>query len=307
VAEKGEVDPDAEPLPDRSPDVETDNPIFVPPFTGSRIIKGVSIDDISKYLNETSLFRNQWQYRPEGSSKRGKAAQESGDISAPTENDTDFKDRIRPILREQLDLARADHLLVPMSVYGFYPCNSDGGEIVLWSDTDRTSEITRFGFPRQGESPFLCIADFVRPISSDEVDYVAFQIVTMGRKVSERTAELFAANRYQEYLHLHGLGVEMAEAFAEYMHHRIRTEWGFVDEDGPSLAGLFRQKYRSGRYSWGYPACPDLEDNERVGRLLECERIGIEVNEGTGFQFHPEQSTAAIVFHHPKAKYFVAR
>ncbi len=294
-------------LPARSPEVETDNPVFVPPFLGSRIVKGIAIDDIAQYLNETSLFRNQWQYRPEGSSKRGKAAQAAGEISAPTEDDAAFKDRIRPILREQLDKARADDLLVPMSVYGFFPCNSDGREIVIWSDAERSEEVTRFGFPRQGEAPYLCIADFVRPVASDEVDYVAFQLVTMGRRVSERTAQLFADNRYQDYLHLHGLGVEMAEAFAEYMHHRIRTEWGFVDEDGPSLAGLFRQQYRSGRYSWGYPACPDLEDNERCGRLLECERIGIEVNEGTGFQFHPEQSTAAIVFHHPKAKYFVAR
>lgn len=294
-------------LPPRSPEVETDNPVFVPPFLGSRIVKGIPIDDIAAYLNETSLFRNQWQYRPEGSSKRGKAAQASGEISAPTEDDQTFKERIRPILREQLDIARAQNLLNPMSVYGFFPCNSDGREIVIWSDTDRSSEVARFGFPRQSKDPFLCIADFVRPIDSDEIDYVAFQIVTMGRAVSERTAQLFADNHYQDYLYLHGLGVEMAEAFAEYMHHRIRTEWGFVDEDGPTLAGLFRQQYRSGRYSWGYPACPDLEDNERAGQLLECGRIGIEVNEETGFQFHPEQSTAAIVFHHPKAKYFVAK
>jgi 5-methyltetrahydrofolate--homocysteine methyltransferase len=129
----------------------------------------------------------------------------------------------------------------------------------------------------------------------------------MGAKVSERTAELFAANKYQEYLHLHGLSVEMAEAMAEYVHKRIRTEWGFVDEDGPTLAGLFRQQYRSGRYSWGYPACPDLEDNQRCAELLGAEALGIECNEDTGYQFHPEQSTAAIVFHHPRAKYFVAR
>jgi 5-methyltetrahydrofolate--homocysteine methyltransferase len=295
-------------LPPRSPEVETDNPIFVPPFLGTRILKGMPIDDVAAYLNETSLFRNQWQYRPEGSSKRGKAALAAGnEITAPTETDEEFKARIRPILREQLDKARADDLLMPGAIYGFFPCNSEGRELIIWADADRSEEVTRFGFPRQGKEPYLCIADFSRPVDSGEVDYVAFQIVTMGPRVSERTAELFADNRYSEYLHLHGLGVEMAEAMAEYVHHRIRSDWGFVDEDGPNLAGLFRQQYRSGRYSWGYPACPDLEDNERCARLLDASQLGLECSEETGFQFHPEQTTAAIVFHHPKAKYFVAR
>ena len=138
----------------------------------------------------------------------------------------------------------------------------------------------------------------------------------MGHEVSERTAKLFADNRYQEYLLLHGLGVEMAEALAEYWHRRIREEWGFADQDpepivgapSPSaLVGMFRQQYRSGRYSWGYPACPDLEDNETVARLLDASRIGVECDEDTGFQYHPEQSTSAIICHHPRAKYFVAR
>ena len=129
----------------------------------------------------------------------------------------------------------------------------------------------------------------------------------MGSAVSERTAELFAADKYHDYLLLHGSGVEMAEALAELWHHRIRSEWGFVDEDGPSLAGLFRQQYRGGRYSWGYPACPDLEDNARVFELLDAGRIGLECNEETGWQYHPEQSTSAIILHHPRAKYFVAR
>jgi 5-methyltetrahydrofolate--homocysteine methyltransferase len=129
----------------------------------------------------------------------------------------------------------------------------------------------------------------------------------MGQRVSDVTARLFAEDRYQEYLLVHGLGVEMAEALAEYWHRRIREEWGFADQDGPSLAGLFRQQYRGGRYSWGYPACPDLEDNETVARLLDAGRVGIEVSEETGFQFQPEQTTSAIICHHPRAKYFVAR
>ena len=129
----------------------------------------------------------------------------------------------------------------------------------------------------------------------------------MGAPVSERTAELFAADRYQDYLLLHGLGVEMAEALAEYWHRRIREEWGFVDEDGPTIGGLFRQQYRGGRYSWGYPACPDLEDNATVAHLLDAARLGIEVSEETGWQYQPEQTTSALICHHPRAKYFVAR
>jgi 5-methyltetrahydrofolate--homocysteine methyltransferase len=129
----------------------------------------------------------------------------------------------------------------------------------------------------------------------------------MGAAVSEETARLFAANEYQRYLLVHGLGVEMTEALAELWHHRIRDEWGFADEDGPTIGGLFRQQYRGGRYSWGYPACPDLEDNATVAELLGAGRLGIEVGEDTGWQYQPEQTTSAIICHHPQAKYFVAR
>ena len=204
-------------------------------------------------------------------------------------------------------MAKANGVLVPQVVYGYFAANGDGDELVIWTDASRTKELTRFRYPRQKTEPHLCIADFFRPIESGEVDYAAFHIVTMGRTVSDKAAELFNANKYQDYLVLHGLGVEMAEALAEYWHHRIRTEWGFVDEDGPNVQGLFRQQYRGGRYSWGYPACPDLEDNARVADILEAGRIGIEVNEETGWQYQPEQTTSAVICHHPRAKYFVAR
>ena len=286
--EKQTVDPAT--LPRRSPEVEADNQVFVPPFLGSRVVKGIGIDEIAAYINETALFRNQWQYRPE-----------SG------ESDEEFKARIRPILREQLASAKAAGYLVPQVVYGYFAANGDGNDLVVWSDASRTEELARFTYPRQHQAPHLCIADFFRPVESGETDYAAFHIVTMGSPVSEKAAELFAANRYDEYMKLHGIGVEMAEALAEYWHHRIRTEWGFVDQDGPSLAGLFRQQYRGGRYSWGYPACPDLEDNAKVAHLLQAGRIGITVNEDTGWQYQPEQTTSAIICHHPKAKYFVAR
>ncbi len=276
-------------IPARSPDVKGDNQIFVPPFTGSRVIRGVSIDEIVPYLNLTALFRNQWQYRPE----KG-------------ERDLDFKERLTPMLREQIALARHDDLLNPKVVYGYFPANGDGNDLVIWDDVSAQRELTRFSFPRQREDPYMCIADFFRPVG-EEVDYAAFHIVTMGDKVSDRTKELFDQDRYSDYLLLHGLGVEMAEALAEHWHHRIREEWGFVEEDGPSLLGLFRQQYRGGRFSWGYPACPDLEDNEKVAYLLGADRIGITVGEETFYQYQPEQTTSAIICHHPQAKYFVAR
>jgi 5-methyltetrahydrofolate--homocysteine methyltransferase len=283
-----EVDPAT--IPSRSPSVATDNPVFVPPFIGSRLVKGLSLDEIAVYVNETALFRNQWQYRPEAG-----------------EDDTAFKDRIRPQLRAMLSEAKASGVLVPQVVYGYWPVNSDGTELVVWTDESRTKEATRFAFPRQRIEPWLCIADFFRAVDSGEVDYAAFHIVTMGRDVSEAAAELFAQNRYQEYLMLHGLGVEMAEATAELWHRRIREEWGFAAEDGPTIGGLFRQQYRGGRYSWGYPACPNLEDNATVAHLLEADRLGIEVSEETGWQYQPEQTTSAIICHHPQSKYFVAR
>ncbi|MDP9494159.1 MAG: methionine synthase [Actinomycetota bacterium] len=276
-------------VPARSPHVQIDNQIFRPPFVGSRVVRGVPLDEITPYINLTALFRNQWQYRPE-----------SG------ENDREFKERLKPLLRDQLARARSADLLRPQLVYGYFAANSEGDDLVIWDDETRSVELTRFSFPRQREEPFYCISDFYRPMSA-EVDYAAFHIVTMGHEVSRRTAELFAENKYHDYLLLHGLGVELAESLAEYWHHRIRQEWGFVDEDGPSLIGLFKQQYRGGRYSWGYPACPDLEDNEKVAWLLGADRLGIEVSEETAFQYQPEQTTSALICHHPQAKYFIAR
>jgi len=276
-------------VPARSPEVAADNTVFEPPFLGTRIVKGIPLDDIVQYVNETALFRNQWQFRPEGD-----------------ETDEDFKTRLRARLRVELAEAKAAGFLVPQVVYGYFCVNSDGDDLVVWSDASRTTEIERFHYPRQSESPFMCIADFFRAVDQGP-DYAAFHIVTMGNAVSEEAARLFAANEYQKYMIVHGLGVEMAEALAELWHKRIREEWGFVAEDGPSIGGLFRQQYRGGRYSWGYPACPDLEDNATVARLLEAGRLGIEVSEETGWQYQPEQTTSAIICHHPQAKYFVAR
>jgi 5-methyltetrahydrofolate--homocysteine methyltransferase len=278
--------------PSRAPSVVTDNRVSVPPFVGSRIERGIPLDDIASYLNETSLFRAQWGYRPDKSQH---------------ETDPEFKERIRAELRAQLASARTSGVLQPAVAYGYFAVNSEGDDLIVWKDDARTSEWLRFTFPRQPADPWLSIADFFRSAASGEADYAAFHVVTMGAEVSQETARLFAENHYQDYLHLHGLGVEMAEALAEFWHRRVRDEWGFVGEDGPTLGGLFRQQYRGGRYSWGYEACPDLEDNAKCAELVGAERIGVEVSEETSWQFHPEQTTAAIICHHPQAKYFVVR
>jgi len=290
VPRRSRLDPDDSPVegqPARSPDVATDNELFAPPFYGARVAKGIPLDDIAAYVNLTALFRNQWGYRPEAG-----------------EDDAAFKARVSALLREQLASAKEEDLLVPQVAWGHFAVNAEGNDLVVYKDESRSAEWMRFTFPRQRKEPWLCIADFFRPADSGEGDVASFMLVTMGNRVSEETARLFKKDEYRQYLYLHGLGVEMAEALAEYWHHRIREELGFADQDGPNLAGLFRQQYRGGRYSWGYPACPDLTDNAKVVELLGGDRIGVEVSEG--FQLHPEQTTDAIICHHPQAKYFVA-
>jgi len=267
--------------------VASDNQVFIPPFLGTRVAKGIPIDDIVEYLNLTALFRNQWGFRPENG-----------------ENDTQFKDRVRATLREELAKAKEGDLLIPQVSYGHFAANAEGNDLIIWKDETRNSELMRFTFPRQRKEPWLCIADFFRSTDSGEEDFASFMLCTIGARASEEAARLKSEDRYTDYLFLHGLGVEMAEATAEYWHRRIREELGFANEDGPSLAGLFRQTYRGGRYSWGYPACPDLTDNAKVVELLGGDRVGVTVSEG--FQMEPEQTTDAIICHHPEAKYFVA-
>ena len=280
-----------EPGPTPRSDVATDVPIYAPPFLGSRVAKGIALDDIAGYVNETALFRNQWQYRPEKHDGR-------------PESDPDFKARLRPVLREQLAAAQAEGWLIPSVTWGYFPVNSEGDDLVVWTDDRRAAERLRFSFPRQRKDRHLCIADFFRPVESGDTDYAAFHVVTMGAAASVRERELFDADQYHDYLLVHGLAVEMTEALAEYWHRRIREEWGFADQDGPTLQGLFRQQYRGSRYSWGYPACPDLEEQSKLAELLDLDHIGVHLTEE--FQLEPEQSTSAIVVPHPEAKYFIA-
>ncbi|MFN8103735.1 MAG: methionine synthase [Acidimicrobiia bacterium] len=271
-------------------DVAEDTEVFEPPFEGSRVIKGIPLEDVVAWLNETALFRNQWRYVP-------------GTMGA-AEYEAQLDDEVRPLLRELIQHAKAEQILQPALCYGYFRAASEGNEVVVYRPGSG-EEWLRLDFPRQPDERQLCIADFVRPVGSERPDWIGLVVVTMGTRASEVTKELFAANEYKDYLHLHGLSVEMAEALMEYWHRRMREEWGFAEDDRPDLASIFRQGYRGGRYSWGYPACPDLEEQVKVEELLEPGRIGVALSDE--FQWAPEQSTAAIVLPHPEAKYFVVR
>jgi 5-methyltetrahydrofolate--homocysteine methyltransferase len=203
-----------------------------------------------------------------------------------------------------LERMQSERMLEAAVAYGYFPCVSKGDDLIVLHDDG--SERMRFTFPRQRRGRFLCLADFFRPEESGEVDVVAFQLVTVGARISEVTAELFAQNSYRDYLELHGLSVQLTEALAELWHKRVRDELGFADDDATELSEvLAHQHYRGSRYSFGYPACPDLEERAKVVELLKPERIGVTLSES--FQLVPEQATDAIVVHHPEAKYFNAR
>ncbi|HEX9528265.1 MAG TPA: vitamin B12 dependent-methionine synthase activation domain-containing protein, partial [Streptosporangiaceae bacterium] len=206
----------------------------------------------------------------------------------------------RPRLRMWLERAQTEGLLQAGVVHGYFPCVSEGDDLVVLDEAGAERE--RFRFPRQRRDRRLCLADFFRPRESGETDVVAFQLVTVGAQISEATAELFAKNAYRDYLELHGLSVQLAEALAEYWHSRVRRALGLAEFDPADLDGILRVGYRGCRYSFGYPACPDLEDRAKVMRLLEPERIGVTLSEE--FQLAPEQSTDALIVHHREAKYF---
>ena len=203
-----------------------------------------------------------------------------------------------------LDLLRQcerDAVMVPQAAYGYWKCAAEGDSIILFEEDGQT-ETARFTFPRQAQEHGICLADFVHDVSAEERDVIGLQVVTVGQNASDTARAWFAENRYKDYLYLHGLSVEMAEAMAEYVHARIRAELGFAGEDDRDLDKLLKQRYRGSRYSFGYPACPHLEDQQHLLRLLGADRIGITLSEE--WQLEPEQSTSAIVLLHPQAKYF---
>jgi 5-methyltetrahydrofolate--homocysteine methyltransferase len=270
-------------------DVATDNPVPTPPFWGSRVVKGIQLADYASWLDEGALFKGQWGL------KQSRAGGPTYEELVETEG--------RPRLRGLLTRLQSEGLLEAGVVYGYFPCVSKGDDLIVLHEDG--TERTRFTFPRQRRGRRLCLADFFRPEESGQTDVVGFQVVTVGGKVSEATNKLFAADSYRDYLELHGLSVQLAEALAEYWHARVRAELGFGGEDPREMADMFALQYRGARFSLGYGACPDLEDRAKIAELLEPERIGVKLSEE--FQLHPEQSTDAIVIHHPEAKYFNAR
>ncbi|MFH0980737.1 MAG: methionine synthase [Planctomycetota bacterium] len=271
--------------------VARDVPIPKPPFWSSRVIERVPLSAIIPYLNEKMLFNIQWQYH------RGTRAREEFDRFIETE--------VRPIFRELVRKCEADDIICPQTVYGYWPAQADGNALIVYDPQDQTRQRARFEFPRQYKDPYWCISDFFRSVEQGEMDVVAFSVVTVGRRVAEVAHEWFAANRYRDYLHLHGLGVESAEALAEFIHKQIRVELGIADHDAREIPRLFQQKYQGSRYSFGYPACPRLEDQVKLWPLLEPERVGVSLTEE--FHLEPEQTTTALICHHPAAKYFNVR
>ncbi|TFD74406.1 methionine synthase [Cryobacterium fucosi] len=301
------TEPDA--MPTRS-DVAADNPVPVPPFWGTRIVKGIALAEFSAFLDERATFMGQWGLKP-SRAEDGASYQELVDTEG------------RPRLRYWLDRILAEGILDASVAYGYFPAYSEGNDLVILRHGDDPSgvlgvpgllapdggsggpvgsERLRFSFPRQRRDRHLCLADFVRPRESGQTDVVALQLVTAGAHVDTVTAKLFAENKYRDYMELNGLTMQLTEALAEYWHARVRDELGLGAEDPKDVAGMFKLEYRGARFSLGYPACPEMEDRRKVVELLGPERMGVVLSEE--LQLHPEQSTDAFVFHHPEAKYF---
>jgi 5-methyltetrahydrofolate--homocysteine methyltransferase len=286
-------------LPDSSPelyvyngvrsDVATDNPVPIPPFVGRKAIDDIDIWEVYPYINEIALFRGQWGFR--------RPKDQTND-----EFNEYLKEHASPTFEKMKSMLQ-DHFS-PKVVYGYFPAQSDGNDLIIYED-DQQTERTRFRFPRQSVDRRLCLADFFSSRESGRMDYAAFQLVTAGTEVSKLERDLFAKGDYQDYLFVHGMGVETAEALAEWFHKQLRTEWGIAGEDAREIRLLFSTKYRGCRYSFGYPACPNIEDQRQLFELLTPNEIGVELTEE--FMLVPEQSTSAIVCHHPEAKYFNIR
>jgi 5-methyltetrahydrofolate--homocysteine methyltransferase len=257
------------------------------PFYGSRVVADISLDDVFAFVNETALFKGQWQF------KQGKRPAE--------EYAALISGKVRPIYEQLKERSKLEQLLQPRAVYGYFPTQSSGNDLIIYNDDEKTERM-RFTFPRQPAGKNLCLTDFFAAQDSGRMDVVAFHLVTMGSRATEYSQELFKSDNYAEYLYFHGLSVEGAEALAELWHKRIREELGIAGDDAAEVRRLFQQRYQGSRFSFGYPACPNLEDQSKLFELLEPSRIGVELTEE--FQLDPEQSTSAIIVHHPEAKYF---
>jgi 5-methyltetrahydrofolate--homocysteine methyltransferase len=290
--------------------ISTENTIPIPPFFGSKKINNIQIEKVYEYINEVALFRGSWNVYKD----RTKPDEEYDEL---------IKNEIIPVFNELKLKAKREKLLVPEVIYGYFPCQSDGNDLIIYKprnidseklydvweniefenlNADVLEEWTRFTFPRQSTEKHFCISDFFKSKDSGLFDIVSFQIVTVGKKASEYAQDLYNNDKYQEYLYFHGLSVETTEALAEYWHKVIRKELEINKNDSSDIKKIFQQGYRGSRYSFGYPACPNLEDNKILFDILKPERIGVTLTEE--WQMVPEQSTNAIVCHHPEAKYF---
>jgi 5-methyltetrahydrofolate--homocysteine methyltransferase len=268
--------------------ISRDNPVPAPPFWGSKCIERVSVRSLVAYINRRTLYRFQWGFKAAGRSEAEYQAWARANVD--------------PIFNRLIAHSEKESIIRPQAVYGYFPCQSAGDDLLVYEDSSGGKIRCRFTFPRQEKGRRICIADFFRSVDSGEMDVVAFQLVTVGQTASDYARDLFAGNQYQEYLYQHGLNVETTEALAEFVHKRIRTELGFGREDARSMAELLKQGYRGSRYSFGYPACPNLADQDKILELLDARRIGVVL--GDEDQLWPEESTSAIVVHHPQAKYF---
>jgi 5-methyltetrahydrofolate--homocysteine methyltransferase len=273
---------------ERSPVVQPAPNIPVPPFYGVRVRRDFDLNEVFKYINHTALFKNQWQLK--------------------TASQADYlrivEEKYVPVLSELQKEVIAKGWFEPKVVYGYFGCYAEGNDVLLFDMPETRNVIARFTFPRQREGRKLSIADFFVPQNSGKFDVVGLSVVTIGSRASEETKKLFDAGEFTKYLYLHGLSVETAEALAELFHKQIREELGIAGDDAPRVGDLFHQKYRGSRYSFGYPACPNLEDQTKLFALLKPEEnIGVRLT--SGFHMEPEQSTSAIIVHHPQAKYFV--
>ena len=269
-------------------DVAIDVPVPTPPFWGTRVVEHVPLEQVYPYINTTALFRGQWHFR--------KGSMTDDDYAAT------IRERALPMFEQLKNQCADERILHPAVVYGYFPCRSDGDDMIIFDPDDHACPVQRFTFPRQELKRRLCISDFLRARDTGEVDVIGMHCVTVGHDVSQRARDLFESDAYQEYFFLHGLGVECAEALAELWHQRMRQELGIAGDDAPNTHGLFKQQYQGSRYSFGYPACPNMADQQQLFALLKPGRIGCTLTEN--WQIEPEQSTSAIIVHHPQAKYF---
>jgi len=268
--------------------ITSTDPIPTPPFWGVKCIEQIPLRALLPYINRTALYKFQWGFKAQG--------------KQPAEYKQWAKQEVDPILNRLVEQSTQENILQPQAVYGYFPCQSQENSVIIYTDETATDERCRFEFPRQTSARKLCIADFFRSVDSNEVDVIAFQLVTVGQNASDFARQLFQTDQYQEYLYWHGLNAEGTEGLAEYIHRRIRTELGFGKEDAREISEMIKQHYRGSRYSFGYPACPNLADQDKILDLLEASKINVTL--GDEDQLWPEESTTAVVVYHSAAKYF---